>query len=483
MRRHFLNLTFAWLVGATAVNPAQCAERVVDSANFKSDAIYVKAMNRLQSAYSKKDRTNNRKSVTAVTGKLNFIISQCLTSNQACSNIFERYYRENQEHASSGGFLGLFEAQSFWGTGQELHYTEVEMPWTAGDGRVLEYQVGYGYIIAARQVDANMKGKGFLDSTPVAIKGKGGGTRFWGIIAGLAPDKIRSTKSNADDKVDCGSDDLDPQSEMLCTLDMQPTVTQRYFRDANARLANAMDRVRREYREPRKAGTLSSICPQVIDFRWKSPDASGSRAITEKNVERDMLRIARAINDALSVACINERPNAKIVYRDGTATDQWMRTLRAAKNRPDDERDTTENQTPQDGVTNADISIGDGGISADLKSLTQEYQRSSTYLTLTAKTSRELNNDDVDHRVEIKMEGLSKTAKLPSILASIVNYEREDISQHLGVKLQCSGGTDAVAVPTNPVANAVAYTELVDNARRVVDGDGDDCRIASGNFD
>lgn len=444
---------------AVALNLGQASaeEASPPATEFSNQPGYMGAISLLSSTYSTSRHKGNWQNYSQGLDKIDFIIRNCIQSNAMCADSFDRYYRENQEHAASGGFLGIFSAQSFWGTGQELHYTEVEMPSPSLGGRAIEFQVGYGYIIAARQVDANMSGKGFLQSTPASIKGKAGGTRFWSMIAGLAPDKIRDRGGK---DANCGTDDLAPQSEMLCTLDMQPTVTQRYFRDASARLANAMDRVRRNYRDEdgRTGGQGSQICPQVIDFRWKKADLSGSRSIMDSQYLEEILPIARAINDLLSVACANKRPNAKIVYRDGRAADQW-------------------NQ-----IANGAINLGDGGATEERKNLVQEYIRSSNYLLLTARISKTLENRAIDHGVEIKMEGLIKTAKLPSILASIVNFEREDISQHLTVKLQCSGGSHSVAVPTNPVANAIAYTQLVDNARRVVDGSGDGCKIASRNF-
>lgn len=425
-----------------------------------------------------------------VQDNLNTIINKCRISTKTCTTAFPSYYRENNEHSSSGGFLGLFKSQSFWGAGQELHYTQV--PATAtdihGTKRTVEYQVGFGYIVAARQVDADMKGKGFLDSTPVSIKGKGGGTRFWAMLIGLAPDKLSSTNSAITDALGCDDEDLDAQSALVCTLDMQPTVTQRYYRDTSSRLANAMNDFRRSYSklQPDPAVDAKSlICPQVIDFRWKEPE-KGTRNFGRQDVNDEtwanLVDAADYINRKLTAACVNNRPNVKVAYRDGAATRQWDKDAPAPSGSAST-RSTLVTQSlvgdTAEPVGSGSIGIGDGSISYDRNSITQEYQRNRYYLSTSSKRSPRFDRKLIDHRFDIRMEGLNKSAKLPSILASIVNYEQEDISQHLSLKLICSGGTYHVAVPENPVANPTAYTQLVSNARRVVDSPVHDCNQVS----
>ncbi|MDF8332273.1 hypothetical protein [Novosphingobium cyanobacteriorum] len=518
--------------------------------------------------------------------KITLIKKACARSDAECSQMFERYYRENKEHSRKAGILG-FGAQAFWGTGQELHYTEIEIPFNrvftsqeAKDatllsayksrepGELIEYQVGYGYSIAARQTAANMDTSGMLKSSPIQITGSAGGTRFWAMLIGLAPDRLSTlaptsdsaTKSPAppqdtDQTTDkapaevpnaaegvtsalandvheinglstgCKSeDDLDAPSELLCTLDMQPTVTQVYFRDASTRLANAMEKMRRDIRKPKvgraeNAKFKSRICPQVIDFRWKHEEG-GRRDITQPTLS--ILADAWAINKSLAEICLNQRPNAKIVYRDGTATEQWEDSLanserpytvnaadqlngnsanpsrkrQSAQDRAADSnkleaealRDrhaapskeaTQDEGTPRSGKRphpNSTIKFGDGEASDKRNSITQEYQRTSQYLWLSGRTNPIFKTPSVDHSFSVRMEDLHRNAKLPSILAFIVTFEEEDISQQLRVRLTCANGTADVVGAANPVANALAYTELISNARMAVDGTQDKCR-------
>lgn len=427
-----------------------------------------------------------------VSDTVNAIVARCQQSNARCAAAFPSYYRENNEHSANGGFLGLFTSRSFWGAAQELHYTQVTAA-TDDDGanrRIVEYQVGFGYIIAARQVDAEMKGKGFLDSTPASIKGKGGGTRFWAMLIGLAPDKLSSSDPQVTDPMDCTDQNLDPQSELVCTLDMQPTVTQRYYRDTSSRLANAMDAFRRSYaRLPDPADGepfRSVICPQVIDFRWKDAEA-GTRNFQRADVDpetwQNLIAAADYINRRLAEACYNKRPNVKIVYRDGAATRQWDAAAPDTSDRPSVTMEEAQELLDETSTAlgSGGISIGDGGLRYDRNSITQEYQRNRFYLSMSSKRSPKFDRKLIDHRFDIRMEGLAKSARLPSILASIISYEREDISQHLSMKLSCSGGTFDLSVPENPVANPDAYTELVSNARRAVDSPLHDCSQLPGN--
>jgi hypothetical protein len=157
-----------------------------------------------------------------------------------------------------------------------------------------------------------------------------------------------------------------------------------------------------------------------------------------------MFDLIATLNGTLSASCLVKRPNLKIVYRDQKATASWE---------------------------GKGTSIGDASIS-------QEYDRFEFFFTRTAKArgfAKTYINPPSDHLFIIKMDGTSRKAKLPSILSSIVTYEQSNVSQHLTVKVYCSGGATATAVAENPVANAIAYTQVVERARNVVDSDGSVC--------
>jgi hypothetical protein len=104
--------------------------------------------------------------------KLQQISQDCTNKNKTiCFRHFERYYRGNQDHSKKGGFLGIFGAEHFWGAAEELHYTQIE----AKEANVTyEYQVGFGYQIAARQANATMNGTGLvLERFPQALNREG----------------------------------------------------------------------------------------------------------------------------------------------------------------------------------------------------------------------------------------------------------------------------------------------------------------------
>lgn len=260
------------------------------------------------------------------------------------------------------------------------------------------------------------------------------------MLIGIAPDKLTRKKENEDPKPasNCdSSDELKPESGLVCAIDMQPAVTDAYYRENASRLALAMDRWRRNFSLNNKR--LRTVCPQVINFREKYQPATPI-----SYASKGLINSIVVLNDILSATCGNKRPNLKIVYRDQDATASWEGT----------------------GNSNVETSI------------TQEYDRFRVYFTRTARSQRyfeDLIDRVSDHRFTIKMEGTNRNAKLPSILSSIVTYEQSDVSHHLTVKVYCSGGATATAVADNPVANAIAYTQVVEKARNAVDANGSEC--------
>lgn len=401
--------------------------------------------------------------------KVQAIAADCARNKKDCLRHFERYYRGNQDHRQAGALFGLLSAHKFWGTAEELHYTEVEA-YPTGSGEKIEYQVGFGYQIAAREAGATMTGSGLVQSLSTDISGSGGGTRYWAILIGMTPDRLedsdgRKSKSCREANTRDDRKSLTPAGELLCIIDMQPTVTEAYFRENSARVALAMDKWRKEGAFI-NSENRALLCPQVINLRYA--DRKGdARKIDEPTPE--MFAKAKELNKALMATCAYQRPNLKIAYRGQSATYGWFN-----------------NQTRSDGKK-----VQDGGAGRERKSVSQEYFRSENYIFLTSKYNNfskkyktkiaknrslySFENRDTDRRTEIEMQGVNSHAKLPSVLASIVSYERRDVSQHLFVKLYCGGGATNVAVADNPVANPIAFTELVEAARQAIDGSEDSC--------
>lgn len=389
--------------------------------------------------------------------KIQAIRSSCVTATQSCLDHFERYARSNRERAASAGFLGVGSGLTFWGTGEELHYTEVIR--TIGRTQI-EYQIGFGYVIFAKQRDAKIESAGVLFGLPANVASQAGVTQFSSAIIGIAPEAILVTNGkDADGKdPDCKSDNLDPASGLLCALDMQPTVTQAYYQTASGRMSAAFERWRRSINQP---GATATICPQVINFR------EASRSVRDGAIPAtpEILAAAREMNDMLSTSCKSPRPNARISYKSG------LPELKALNG-------------------NVNIAIGDGGADVKQSLVAEGYYRTRSHLaSITADdvgTSEKyapdgntsstgsnkilvLFDNKSDHYAEFTMNGLKQSSKLPSILASIITMEQSDEAQRLRLQMACSGGSFGVPQGGNPVTDPVAFTTLVSEVRKAVD--------------
>ena len=366
--------------------------------------------------------------------KVTQMAEDCGRSDQDCMRHFDRYERSTKEHSDQGGFT-LFGANgnglAFWGVGQELNYTEVDGQARGADA--IEYQVGIGYIIFAKQRDAKISlalTSGLIPKGDLST----GGTRFSASIIGVAPE----------DATDCTTGNKQGAAALLCALDMQPTVTQGYFEESAGKLAIAYDNWRNAALERPAAGAKGSICPQVINYRYKQPRLDQQHRPVEPSLAEAIPEVL-AINSALrEKACHNLRPNARISFKSGT---------------PDDLKKIT---------GSLDLTFGDTPAKADKTNLGQGYYRNQIYLADTTKRDPQYYLPG-DQSAEFTMSGLSDSAGLPSILASIVTYMHTDLAQKLHLLLRCSGGAPHAGGADNPVTNPVAFAKLVDNVRTSVD--------------
>lgn len=372
------------------------------------------------------------------------IVADCKSSNKACVAHFERYARSQKEHSASGGFslFGLFKGSglTFWGASEELNYTELVYPAAPGSTRLIEFQVGYGYLLYAKQRDAKVSGDTIVSSLALAGDLDAKRARYSASVIGIAPaDEINcATETKFDDK---------PAAGLLCALDMQPTVTQSYFQTSAARLAIAYDNWRKQLLPPKPPAaapaTFPAICPQVINFRYQKADEKGDRTVpNDKDTMEPIARQIQAINRQLVTICANKMPNAHVTFKTGRG----------------DSPDAA-----------AGFKVGDGGAKVDSSQVTEGYYRNQNFLANTNRRREEFYADS-DQWMELSMSGLKDSATLPSILASIVTYTRSDLTQNLRVRMYCSKGTTQVGGSENPMSNPVAFTELVDNIRTAVDG-------------
>jgi hypothetical protein len=377
------------------------------------------------------------------------IANDCEHAGAACFKHFQHYERRYKDHSASAGFnlFGIIKGSglNFWGYAEELNYTEIAI----GD---MEYQIGFGYMLYAKQRDGTITGSGMVASLATSGAGSAGQTIYSTELVGIAPGG--DVKCDPNNTTKTG----DVADQLLCTMDMQPTVTETYFQNASSRLAIAYDNWRQKAAGPVKApadagaaggsGALT-ICPQVINFR--STTAPDKKSIGFPTTE--IVKNIRSLDKYLSAKCNNIRPNARIDYKTGTQ--------------------------------GATMDIADGEAKANKTAIVQGYYRNRIFLADTPK--REVPNCGeqdsnscnfyvaaTDHSAELSMSGLTDAAKLPSVLASIVSYTRTDADQKLRLLMRCSGGAVDVDVSDNPASSPQAFTHMVNLVRAGVDGNSNE---------
>jgi hypothetical protein len=376
------------------------------------------------------------------------IASDCENAGAACFKHFQHYERRYKDHSASAGFnlFGIIKGSglNFWGYAEELNYTEIVID-------NIEYQIGFGYMLYAKQRDGTINGSGMVASLATSGTGSAGQTIYSTELVGIAPGGDVKCDPNNTTKTGNVADQL------LCTMDMQPTVTETYFQNASSRLAIAYDNWRQKAVAPAKAppdagaagaaggsGVLT-ICPQVINFRSTTVSDKKSVGLPTSAIVKNI----RTLDHYLSAKCNNVRPNARIDYKTGTQ--------------------------------GATMDVADGEAKANKTAIVQGYYRNRIFLADTPKrqadncTPRDSDSCNfyvatTDHSAELSMSGLTDAAKLPSVLASIVSYTRTDADQKLLLLMRCSGGAVDVDVSDNPASSPQAFTNMVNLVRAGVDG-------------
>jgi len=373
------------------------------------------------------------------------IVKDCTQSDQECRKDFVDYEFSNQEKASNGNFniLNIFggSRSKFWGMAQDLSYTELiyDEPYDTqnGDGlkgsRKIEYQLGFGYMLYARQKDAKIDAQGTVSQLALAGTFEKNETVYSAMVIGLAPLERQTDAAGA--VIECGQHALEGPDALLCALDLQPVVTQGYYEAAAAKFAAAYGQWRGEEETLAKGVPYHRICPQVINFRdavTRDAKLMPDKAIIDR---------VRLITNALAPICTNPRPNARMAYHSGG---------------------------PHLTVTGGPTGSASGKFDTQNTQVTQAYYRNQVFLADTNKREFDFYRP-LDKRVQIVMHGLSDSAALPSILASIVTYTQTDLAQRLHVSTHCIGGAALIGPADNPVTDAAAFTKMVGDLRKSVD--------------
>lgn len=362
------------------------------------------------------------------------IVARCSTDVASCMAAFDHFARSDVESNISGGFtLPFFKAsdETFFGYAQELYYTEL----TVGQ---VEYQVGFGYIVAAHQQDAKPSASGAFSGVQGSADADLGNTSFSTSLIGLAPATA----------TDCTT--VTPQSavelRLLCAININPNVTQDYFRARVTDLSTAMNAWKAA--PPAFAAGKWTLCPQVIDFRYSDP---AMRAKTPPIA--DVQSTVQEIQTAMSANCAASTPNAHVFYKNG----------------------------PPKGPSSGDLNIAGGTANASHTVISQGYFRNRNYLANTKSGWEALYDDAVDHYSEVYVDGLTAAASLPSVLAAIVTLNTTVQDQHMYVHTYCSGGARTISVSAfstagaDPVAEANAYGTLFNSLRTGADTPGAKC--------
>lgn len=370
--------------------------------------------------------------------QLDQIKQACATSFNACLAEIPQYERSDTETNISGkasilGFGGASD-QTFAGVSKEIYYREI-----ISNG--VQYQIGVGYVITARQQDAKPTGKGAISGISVAGDADLGDTTFTTAIIGIAPDVGG----------DCTKPPLPKKDQaLLCALNMQPAVSQDFFHTATTTISTAF----KEWKEsdwPESAGK-SALCPQVIAYRQaERSQQKGSIKLTDEQ-KADLV----AIQSSLQEICAGQRPNAYVRYRNGLPGR----------------------------LSAAEITVAGGEANATRTVISQGYYRDRNYRAFEGGSKNPFYDDSVDHYVEIYVVGLKTAASLPSVLAAFVTLNASRQDQHVFVHTSCSGGAGSIsmapleAASNDQVKQANDYATFVNGLRSATDSNITSCSKA-----
>jgi hypothetical protein len=259
-----------------------------------------------------------------------------------------------------------------------------------------------------------------------------GTTRFGAAIIGLAPaDDLASGKT-------CDSDGIAVDQALLCALDIQPNVSQDYFKTELVKLQLAYYKWGQT--PPAMAGGRSPLCPQIINYR--GADGTPSDQIPISQVKTDI----EAVSSQLDTICAGHRPNARVSYRSGAPK----------------------------GVQNVDLEIEGASEKYNSTVITENYYRNRWYLADTGLRDSDYYGE-LDHSSEIYIDGLTGAAALPSALAAIVTLNASVQNERIHAVVRCSGGGKSIALKADPIVNTGAYATFVSDIRKAVDAKSDTC--------
>ncbi len=362
------------------------------------------------------------------------IITNCKSSIADCMRQFQQSENTGAQLHIDNSFsiLGLFKSTNltFWGVASHLHYTEV----TIG---AIEYQVGFGYVMYAKQLDAKPSGTGIVGGVAIDANGEVGVTHYSASLIGLAPDKP------LDDKQNCASPGIAVDEALLCAIDLEPTVTPEYFKSTSDKFETAYANWGKN--PPANNGSTSALCPQVINYRL-----SADHKITGLQVTLNNQQIAerRWLLAQLSTVCSNRRPNAHVSFKNGD---------------------------PGDPTISADLKVGGADNTLNRSQLVVTYYRNRWYiadtpLRSTASPRGEFYASSSDHSAELYFKGLTAAAALPSILSAFVTLDGSVQNHRLDTVLRCSAGAQPTMGKFDPEADSNAFSALVTQVRTAVWG-------------
>ena len=385
----------------------------------------------------------------------------------------DRYERSDREIQATAGFtfFGILKGnyQNFSGNFEELNYTELTF---GGNGdpnsqdtekNLIQYQIGFGFILASQNYKANVSATPNLIGQSISASAEKGKTSYAASLIGIAPDPA----APAANLPKCGDKTMLGADELLCALDMQPTVTQAYFRNAASMLAHGYADWRSEVQQA-ASGKLPigraqpRICPQIIAFR-RVINKDGQIYFDPKNdldpkvdpttfntVARNAQILAKQLQSAcpgIAAAGGNAAqpalPNAAVRYHNGEPFGI--------------------------GVTDKNSN----GTNANKSKISLGYFRDVNFLALSGKfneTQRKIFYEPSDQYFDLWLDGLKNAESLPSVLAAIATFSRTSSQQALHVHLCQAAGQPPVGIAGDPIANPDIFTQLTADLKAAVDG-------------
>jgi hypothetical protein len=444
-------------------------------------------------------------SVAAATTATKRVTDACAKSYVNCLAQFPHFGRTDLETNVNvkGGFLSIFKAsdQTFYGYAQEIYYTEVCL-------HSVQYQIGFGYSIAAHQQDAQASGSGDVSAVQVSGNADAGFTTFSTSLIGLAPPSSvtcpapptppappppaslpAAAQAAAPTTAAQAAAQAATQAATLAATAQAATkaaATQAAAAQASAAQAATAPGVPPTAPAPATPATaatpdqallcavnitptvnqtffdsatnaLSSALHTWIGTAWNSqsqicPQIINYRAEDPKLRTSAPLQLsasqwadAIAIQEQLQKVCANPLSNVHVYYSNGL---------------------------PKRAST-IGLSIAGGSASYSQTITSQGYYRDVNYLGAIGRLEL---YDDSDQYSEVSIHGLTAAASQPSLFAAFVTASGTIQNQRIQVYTQCVGGAKAVTISAldassgDPSTQASNYTGFFQALRTATDG-------------